>query len=120
MQKIVTIGGKEIPMRSSGASPVKYKIIFNRDLYVDLQPILKGMKKKADGSAYMPMEAIDVFTRMGYVFATQADPELLKTSFEDWLDQFELMDLTAGFEQIVELWNMENTTTANLKKKNGK
>lgn len=119
MTKTVIIGDKEIQMRSSGASPIKYKTIFNRDLYVDLQPILKGMKKRSDGTAYMPMEAIEVFTRMGYVFATQADPELLKTPFEDWLDQFELMELTTGFEQIVELWNMENTTTANLKKKDG-
>lgn len=119
MEKTVTIGDKEIKMRSSGATPIKYKMIFNKDLFVDMKPLFAGMKVNADGTSSIPMEAIDVFTRLAYVFACQGDPEL-KDSFEDWLEQFEMMDMMTSFSDILDLWNTENMTHAVPKKKRGR
>ena len=119
MEKIISIGDKEIKMRSSGATPIKYKMLFNKDLFVDMKPLFVGMKKNADGTATIPIEAIDVFTRLAYVFACQGDPEL-DTSFEDWLEQFEMMDIMTSFTDLLDLWNTENLTHATAKKKNGR
>ena len=102
MEKTVTIGDKEIKMRSSGATPIKYKMIFNKDLFVDMKPLFAGMKVNADGTSSIPMEAIDVFTRLAYVFACQGDPEL-NTPFEDWLEQFEMMDMVTAVTDILDL-----------------
>ena len=119
MEKIVTIGDKEIKMRSSGATPIKYQTMFHRDLFVDMKPLFAGMKVNADGTSSIPMEAIEVFTRLAYDFACQGDPEM-NTSFEDWLEQFEMMDMMTSFTDILDLWNIENLTHATAKKKNGR
>ena len=86
MEKIVRIDGKDVALRASGATYIRFRNMFHKDLFVELQKMSENVSE--DGA--MPEGAIEVLLQATYVMATQATPKLKETSFEDWLDQFSL------------------------------
>ena len=83
MEKTLTIDGKQVTFKSTGATPLRYKQQFGKAFFAEIAKMSKGSSKNFD-LAKLDMEA---FYNIAWVFAKTADktiPEPL-----EWLDRFE-------------------------------
>lgn len=111
MERTVKIGGKDVRMQASAATPVFYRRKFNRDILVDLAPFMAGKE----------MDDLGVFENLAYIMAKRADPEGVPDDIVEWLDQFDAA--TAIFDalpEIMTLWVATQKTTSTAKKKSGR
>lgn len=96
MYKDVTIGSKTVGMAANALSPYLYKIIFHEDFLKQVQ--------KDDPDP-------DLFVKMGFVFAKQAEVNDLakltkfsETDFFKWLQDFEPLDVMIASGDISSLY----------------
>lgn len=108
MKRTITIDGKEITFVANAKTPLFYKQWVGEDLLV-IMPQLK----QDDPSA-----SLDLFSKLAYVMARQADPEV--GELDEWLDQFGIFSLYNALPQLTDMWGVENKTTVAPKKKAGK
>lgn len=119
MEKIITIGDKELTVKSTAGSLFRYKANFKRDGVKDLLSLAKGIEdsKKEDkqGGKEDDKEKIlkmlenesfnlDVFYNFLWVFAKTANDSI--PPIEKWLDEFDLPPLdfvTEALPQILPL-----------------
>lgn len=108
MEGTVKIGGHEVKMRASAATPVFYRKKFGRDCIVDLSPFMAG-KEMADFS---------VFENLAYIMAKRADPEGVPDDPIEWLDQFDSATaILDALPEIMAIWVASQKTTSTAKKK---
>lgn len=119
MIKTVTIGGKEVKFKSSAAILYLYRQQYGRDLIIDMAKLEANLHKNADGSSNLPIENLQIFEEMAYIFAKHADPEEVPDDIVEWLDQFEAFDIFEVFPVLIDMWAENTKTTSKLKKKNG-
>ena len=110
-ERIVKIDGKEVALRCSGATYIRYRNEFKKDLFVELQKFAS----MADGG--LNDGAMETLLRATYVMAKQAD-KTITMGFEDWLDQFDLMGVMTGLEDALELITGSQLTLDEAKKNN--
>ena len=109
-EKIVKIDGKEVALRCSGATYIKYRNEFKGDLFVELQKFSQSTEEGA-----IPEGALETLLKATYVMAKQAN-KTITMSFEDWLDQFDLLGSFSGLEDVLELIMGSNLTLDEAKK----
>ena len=136
MKKDITIDGKIYHFKSSAALPRLYRMMFNRDIFVDMARLQKDLDKQkkydeaerkkaeAEGIEYeedslMPPESLIMFEDIAYLMNKHGDPSQ-PDDIDEWLDQFETFSIYIMLPQILELWNMDNVTTSIPKKKGEK
>lgn len=119
MIKTLTVGDKEVKFKTSAAVLYLYRREYGRDLLVDMAKIEAGLHKNEDGSSTLPIENLQIFEEMAYIFAKHADPENVPDDIVEWLDQFETFDIFQIFPEIISMWTAEQKTTSKLKKKVG-
>lgn len=98
MEKTLTIDGKQITFKSTGATPLRYKQQFGKDFFAEIAKMSKGSSKK------FALENLDMeaFYNIAWVFAKTADktiPEPL-----EWLDTFEtfpILDIIPDLQDIL-------------------
>lgn len=127
MEKIISVGEYQFPVKSTAASLLSYRRNFGRDGMKDLLTLVKGAgkgaaKKKADERA---LEAfvdsafeIETLYRFIWVFAKAADSAILP--MEEWLDTFEVSALdflSEVFPQVSDLLFSMTQTSVNPRKK---
>lgn len=81
MQKELMIDGRALALSANAATPVRYQMTFQSDL-------LNTLGKITTDSA----EHLSVVSQMAYIMAKQAEGEVKRLSFEnylEWLEQFE-------------------------------
>jgi len=117
MLKTVQIGDKEVLFKSSGAIPHIYRRRFGRDIFIDMDQLQKNIKAQK-GGAVLPPESLEMFECLAYCFAKHADPSVPE-EIEDWLSQFEILDIYNILPELIDMWKTENKTTSSLKKKGG-
>ena len=102
MEKTVIIGGKEVLMRATAATPLHYRNQFpGHDLFKELQA--------NEGKALDELD-YSVFERMAYIMSGAFKEG---TSLEDWLEQFDgIMDVMEAVAEIMDTWN-DNAQTQN-------
>ena len=110
-EKIVKIDGREVALRCSGATYIKYRNEFKSDLFVELQKF----GENEDGT--LPDGAMETLLKATYVMAKQANKDI-KENFEDWLDQFDLIGSVSGLEDVLNLIMGNNVTLDEAKKNN--
>ena len=98
MERLVKIGESEIKMRATAATPMHYRNQFKKDMLVELSAM--------DGKDVSDMD-LGVFERMAYIMSGAFKAG---TSLEDWLDQFELMDIIDASAEIMNLWQDNSET----------
>ena len=96
MYRDITIGSKTVGMAANALSPYLYKIIFHEDF-------MKLVQKDDPDT--------DLFVKMGFVFAKQAElndlAKLTKVSemdFYAWLQDFEPLDVMVASGEISSLY----------------
>ena len=140
MDKIITIGGKNVGFRATARTPREYRHLTGRDVIRDLNALQEKMKnaievirteKPADGASAAELRAyadklreaqmsvldLEIFENLAYVMARQYDPSIPDTP-DEWLDQFAAMDIYHIYPQIRDLWVANTATTSQVTEKN--
>ena len=99
MEKIIKIGDRPIKFKSTGATLLRYKLQFQRDMLTDLLMLEKAINKKDETN----INSIDLemFYNLLWTFAKTAD-KTIEPPLE-WLDSFEEFPI---FDIIPELQDL--------------
>ena len=114
MRKVIKVGEKDVTFSATAATPMKYRNAFpGKDLFRDLIAIDEAREEAVDD----PFGGVDmeVFERIAYIMS---DAYSKGVSQEDWLSQFELMDIVMALPELIDLWG-DNAQTQSLTEKNG-
>ena len=112
MEKVIKIGDKDVKLKSSAATYIKYRRVFKEDLFKTLQ----DMTKEIGDDGAIPDGAVAVLLQAAYIMAGQADPKI-NCDIETWLDQFELIDSINGIQGVFEILMGDQVTIDEAKKK---
>ena len=112
MERVIKIGDKEVKLRSSAATYIKYRRVFKEDLFKTLQEMTKEIGEDGD----IPDGAVAVLLQAAFIMAGQADPKLTN-DIDTWLEQFELMDTVNGIQGVFEMLMGDQATIDEAKKK---
>jgi hypothetical protein len=116
MYREIKIGEKSIPMLANGATPIRYRMVFGKDIMNEFKRVNEDM-----GSA------TDSLAELAFIMSKAAEAQsehktmavLNQESFIDWLEQFEPLDLVLASEDIVNLYLGNEQTLSEVKKKAG-
>ena len=128
MDKTITIDGREITFRATARTPRLYRMLTGRDMITDMSKLRKSFikaqknKKKEndeDDSGTFGLSTSDliIFEDSAYVMARHANPDIEQQTPDDWLDTFNMFDIYDILPEIMDLWNLNNATTSEPKKK---
>lgn len=101
MEKTITIDGKQVAFKSSGALPKRYKMQFGRDYFSDMLSMKTVSEGIIEGEGDLLGVDFDIFFDLAWVLAKTADntiPDPLS-----WLDEFEVFPIAEILPQIQEL-----------------
>ena len=126
MDKVLTISGKEVGFRATALTPRIYRHKIGRDIIQDLNRLRKSYAKDINGEnakteeeqrdAQLSVLDLEIFENAAYVMAKQYDPDV-PASLDDWLDEFETFSIYEILPEILQLWSLNERTTAKPKKK---
>lgn len=116
MYREIKVGEKSIPMLANGATPIRYRMVFGKD-------IMTEFNKVKDESG----KSVDSISELAFIMAKAAESQnegkpmsnLNNEVFITWLEQFEPLDLTLAAEEIVDLYLGNEQTLSEVKKKAG-
>ena len=117
MEKVIRIDGRDVPFRATAAVPRLYRIKFGRDIMQDMKSIQDALEKAQNGEQPIPVKMLEVFENVAYLMARHADPDMPEHSVEEWLDTFGTFSIYEVFPQLLELWQVNNLSIAESKKK---
>ena len=125
MDKVLTISGKEVGLRATALTPRLYRHKIGRDIIQDMSQLQKSFAKAAQISkdatdeereaAQLSVMDLEIFENVAFIMARQYDQNVPDT-VEAWLDEFDTFSVYEIFPVILELWNLNNRTTAKPKK----
>lgn len=126
MDKIIDISGKKVGFRATALTPRLYRHKMQRDIIQDFNRLQKAFAKAAKINGDMSEEELresqlsvldlEIFENIAFVMARQYD-STVPDSPEEWLEQFEMFSIYEIMPELIDLWNLNNKTTAKPKKK---
>ena len=126
MDKIITIDGREVGFRATALTPRLYRHKIGRDIIQDLNSLRKAYAKAANlpddaaeeekREAQLSVLDLEIFENAAWVMARQYDANV-PGSPEEWLDGFATFSIYEILPGILELWALNERTTATPKKK---
>lgn len=116
MEKVLIIGGKEIGMKSTAGTMMRYRNQFNRDFIKDLVRLQEKLSNKIDTGADFEALDLDIFDKIAWCMAKTYNNDI--PDIEHWLDEFETFDIMQVLPDIMGLLiaNMEQVNENNKKK----
>lgn len=125
MDKVIAIDGREVGFRATALTPRLYRHKIGRDIIQDLNSLRKAYAKAAalpaDATEDEKREAqlsvldLEIFENAAWVMARQYDANV-PGSPEEWLDGFATFSIYEILPGILELWALNERTTATPKK----
>lgn len=110
MYREIKIGEHTLPMSANGATPIRYRMVFGKDLISEFQQVESNYSI-----------AIDTISELAFIMAqagAKADMDKLnKNAYVTWLEQFEPFDITNAAEDIVDLYMGNAQVSSEVKKK---
>ena len=100
MEKILTISGKEVPFKSSGAFFLRYRSQFGKDPLQEIIVLNKGLEDYNKTGSFEHIDTVVLFNLI-WALAKTANPDI-KPPME-WLDEFDEFPV---FELLPELEDM--------------
>jgi hypothetical protein len=116
MEKIISIGDKQVGFKATASTIKRYRRKFNRDLLKDIKQLSDKVNNAENKEEEMTAENLEVFERIAYIMAWQYDNSI-PNSPDEWLDQFEMFDIYFVLPQIIELWHLNTVQLETPKKK---
>lgn len=114
MEKVLNIGGKEIKMKSTAGTMMRYRNNFNRDFIKDLVKLQGKLGDKLEKGEEFEALDLDLFEKIAWCMAKTADDSI--PDIEHWLDEFETFDIMQVLPELMNLL-VANMEQINLKKK---
>lgn len=111
MERIISVGGKEVGFKATASTTKRYREKFNRDLFRDINSLLPKVS-----SEELTVDDLECFQNIAYIMAWQYDNGI-PSDPDDWLDQFEMFDIYMILPQIIELWGLNTQELETPKKK---
>ena len=114
MFKNIEIGGITVPMLANGATPIRYRQVFHKDIITEFQQAQDDYSK-----------VVNSMPELAFIMAMQAKAQdgaidlnlLNEDKYLEWVEQFGAMDLPMASEQIINLYLGNNATSSEPKKK---
>lgn len=105
MEKTLVIDGKEVRLKSTAATPLRYKAQFGRDFFADIIKLHRLEKLQLDNGElnYEALEYLDfeIFYNMIWAMAKTADPNIPDPI--KWLDGFETFPIMEIIPEVQDL-----------------
>ena len=114
MEKIIKIGNKEIKMRSTAGTMLRYRNYFNRDFLKDLISLQSKLNNKIEQGKEFEVIDLEMFEKIAWCMAKTADNSI--PDIENWLDEFDTFDIMQVLPEIMSLL-VANMEQINDKKK---
>lgn len=117
MEKTITIDGRQVTFKSSGALPKRYKMQFGRDYFVDMMSLKKmseEVQKAGDDIQSANFEYFDLFYDIAWTLAKTADSAIPDPM--TWLDTFDVFPIADILPEIQDLLTA-SISSNNAKKK---
>lgn len=113
MEKVIKIDNKDVKFKATAGTPRRYLTKYHRDMLRDLQ---KLSDQSQSNNGEMNAEMLEVFSRVAYIMAKQADPENVPDDEDEWFDQFEIFSIYQVLPEIFDMWNLQADTQVEAKK----
>ncbi len=114
MEKILTIDGRQVKFKSTGAFLLRYKAQFGRDAIQDILRLQSAIDNK-DQIKNIDTLDLEVFYNLIWTLAKTADPNIPPPM--EWLDEFSEFPLMDIIPEIVDMIFSCLTSTVESKKK---
>jgi len=114
MEKILTIDGRQVRFKSTGAFLLRYKAQFGRDALQDILRIQSAIDNKGRIKNIDTLD-LEVFYNLVWTLAKTADPSIPPPL--EWLDEFSEFPLIDIIPEIVDMIFSCLTSTVESKKK---
>lgn len=110
MTKTVTIGDQDVLMAADAFTPVRFYQLFHEDLI---------KKTENAGTEEFDTEHYGLYCKLGFILAKRAEhadfSKLTEANFDDWVSQFEFMDMVDAAIDIADLYASSKKGTASPK-----
>lgn len=114
----VLIGGKSVRMHANAATPLRYKMIFGKDIIVEINRMNKGLIDEG--------ELIELTGQIAFVMNMQAEKtrdqlaKITKNEYLDWLEEFDgAMVFANSAEAIMNVYLGNEKGDSSSKKEEG-
>ena len=113
MNKVITVGEKEVNLLANAATPIRYKMVFGEDVMVAFNQITN--EKRDSG------EILDIVSQLAYIMNAQAImnrdelKKLNRETFIEWLEDFGAMDFVNASEEIINTYLEQSGTESKSK-----
>lgn len=114
MEKVLNISGKDIKMKSTAGTLMRYRNNFGRDLIKDIIHLQNKLKNVNSGTEQFALVDLDMFEKIAWCMAKTADNTI--ADIEHWLDDFETFDIMKVLPEIMQLL-VDNLQQENESKK---
>ena len=98
MEKIIIIGNKEVALKTTGATLLRYKIQFGKDLLTEM---MKLEKVYSEGVLNPENLDFELFYNITWIMAKSASPDI-KPPLE-WLDEFDEFPILDVLPEVMEM-----------------
>ncbi|WP_312611480.1 hypothetical protein [Oscillibacter sp.] len=133
MEKTIEICGREMKMRASALLPRLYRGYFGRDMICDMRKLQKAYVAseksiETDGKtdeeidaekkdAQLSVTDLTIFENVAWLMLKHGGEKVFDSP-DTWLDSIDgVFSVYEILPQILEMWNINNTTTSKPKKK---
>ena len=117
MERMLTIDGRQVRFKSSGAFLLRYKQQFGRDAFQDIFKLQKAVRwdkhQKKNIIANINALDLEVFFNLAWTLAKTADPSIPPPM--QWLDSFSTFPLNDIMPELMDLIHLSLGSTAELK-----
>ena len=112
MEKTINLGGKDVHLTSSAATPLIYKSQFKTDFFADMLKMAKGfdgIKTKKDGSIDQSkidantINSIDLSVLYNFIWSLAKNNDTKTPEPIEFFSQFESIELNESMEAIQDL-----------------
>jgi len=106
MEKTIIIDGKEVRLKCTGATPLRYKSQFGKDFFAEilkLNVVQKLIDGKLDKIKREDLDKLDfdIFYNIVWVMAKTADPDIPEPI--SWLDEFDVFPILEIIPEIQDM-----------------
>jgi len=114
VEKVLTIDGRQVTFKSTGAFMLRYKAQFGRDAVQDIFKLQQAVDVKGQIADINALD-LEVFYNLVWTLAKTADP-LIPPLFE-WLDTFSEFPLIDIIPEVMDMMFSSLTVSVKSKKK---
>lgn len=111
MQKTVRIGEKDVEMRASAATAIRYRNVFHGDIMKELMAL---------DAENIDMSVVEKIQQVGFIMAKAAESAnmaaLSTDDYLEWLEQFDQIDIMQAAKDIISVYIHQKESSSDLKK----